>query len=367
MSAKLPSKRNPAVRFALTLCAFLLLAACTETEPTAGFQLPPPLVTVEVIQPTSVTVTAHYAGRIHGSREVEVRARAGGILQERLYIEGQRVTEGAALFRIDPEPYQIALRRQQAQLMNTQAHLASAQREWRRISDLFARNAVSERERDQAYTALELAQAQLAVAQAAVAEAELNLRYTQVVAPIEGVTGIESVSEGSLIQQGALLTKITQSHPVHVHFALPEQDAAVREHYVAHLILPNGQLYTQSGSVNFTNNSIDPRTGTVMARAVFPNQHNQLIPGQFVRIQLVLQQLEEVFLISAAAVSDTATHTQVFIIDEQQLAQVRLVELGPVVDGRQVILNGLQAGDRLVVNGQVALRPGVPVRVQDGG
>lgn len=366
-------------RLALLALVIPFLTACGDEKPAAGFQFPPSAVTVERVTPTSVDVKVEYAGRVRGSREVEVRARAGGILEERLYVEGQMVEEGEALFRIDSEPYEIALRRQQAELSNAQANLESANREWRRISDLFARNAVSERERDQAQTARELAQAQVTVAQAAVADAQLNLRYTHVAAPISGVTGMESVPEGSLIQQGTLLTTITQNHPAHVHFALPETDAAARQlarsamtgeernhSYHARLMLPGGQVYEQSGAVDFTNSSIDPRTGTVTARAVFPNGDHQLVPGQFVRIQLVLQHLDNVFLIPPSAVADTRSGSQVFVIDDEQLAQVRVVELGPVVDGRQVILRGLEAGDRLVVNGHVALRPGAPVAVQNG-
>lgn len=363
----------------LVVFALLALSACSsdESAPEAQQQSRPPApVTTAEVELSDAHVTVNYAGRVRGSREIEVRARVGGILEERLYVEGQQVEEGTSLFRLDAEPYQIALQLAEANRDNARANLDQARRELRRVADLYERNSISQRERDQAQTQVELAESQLAQSNASVADAERNLRYTEVTAPISGVTGLESLSEGSLIDSGTLLTRITQKDPAHVRFSLPESDAAIQrlarqarsegrngKLYQAELSLPGGRPYDHPGQVDFTDSSIDPRTGTVSARAIFPNPEGKLIPGQFVRISLTLQSLEEVALIDPTAVSDGPEGPQVFLINADQQAEARPVELGPVIEGQQVILSGLEAGDRLVVNGQVALHPGADVQV----
>ncbi|MBK1646149.1 efflux transporter periplasmic adaptor subunit [Thiocapsa imhoffii] len=339
---------------------------------------PPPVVTVTPVASETVRVFGDYAGRVRGSREVQVRARVSGILEERLYVEGQGVADGAPLFRIDPEPYQIALRMAEAELANVQAGLNQAEREWTRVSDLYQRNAVSGRERDQALSELELSRARLDLAKAAVADAERNLRYTTVVAPLAGTTDLESLPEGSLIERGTLLTSLIQHDPVHVRFSLPEQDAAIQRAahlamtghrnmrpHAAELRLPDGRLYAHQGEVDFTDSSIDPRTGSVSARAVFPNPDREVVPGQFVRVRILIQELPDVIPIEPTAVSQDRDGSRVFIIDDEGVAHARPVTLGPLVEGRQLVLEGLRDGERLVINGHVGLGDGMAVAIID--
>jgi membrane fusion protein (multidrug efflux system) len=369
------------LKLSVLLLPLIYLLGCSSEDQASGAQQqgrPPAPVTTAPVEVRDVDVTVDYAGRVRGSRQLEVRARVGGILEERLYVEGQVVDEGTPLFRIDSEPYEIALLRAEANERNAKASLDQAQRELLRIADLYARNSISQRERDQAQTAVELAESSLAQARAAVADARRNLRYTQVTAPISGITGLEALPEGSLINVGTLLTSITQKNPVHVRFSLPESDAAIQrlarkartegsngQLYEAGLQLPDGSLYSHSGEVDFTDSSIDPRTGTVSARAIFPNPEDELIPGQFVRISLVLQKLKQVVVIPQTAVIEGSQGTQVFMVSEDSKAIARAVELGPVIQGMQVILDGLETGDQLVVNGQVALRDGADVQVSN--
>jgi membrane fusion protein, multidrug efflux system len=361
----------------------LFFAGCGRNDARQGGpgEMPPlPVVAIEV-QPQDIDVQSTYAGRIRGVREIEVRARVSGILEERLYTEGQLVERGEALFRIERDPYAIALQQAEADLAHAQATGNQAEREWRRISRLFEQDAVSERERDRALSDRELAQARLRLAEARVAEAGLNLDYTTVVAPIAGPTGMESLSEGSLIERGTLLTTIVQHDPVQVRFSLPERDAAVRrahgaaadrhgEHrHKVHLLFPDGTKYARTGYVDFTDSSVDPRTGSVQARALFDNPDRELIPGQFVRVHLTLQTLENVFAVNPAAVGEGEEGPSVFLVKPDNTVQARHVRLGPIVDGLQVILGGLEPGDQLVVSGLVMLQPGMPVMPirQDNG
>jgi membrane fusion protein, multidrug efflux system len=355
----------------------LSLAACGEPPPGPaagmGGGVPPVPVTYVEVHPERVVVEADFAGQLQGSREAEVRARVGGILEGRLYREGDWVEEGAPLFQIDPEPYAIALRRAEADLADARASLSQAEREWVRISGLFTQRVISERERDQALSTRELAEARVALAESGIARARLELGYTTVRAPISGVTGLESLTEGNLLPEGALLTTITQLDPVHVRFSIPARLATARRALAERpdeaalaieLLFPGGERYPVRGNVDFTASTVDPATGNVTLRAVFPNPDHKLKPGQRARVALAVESFENVFVVEAEAVSQGASGPAVFVVDEEGKARARSVALGPIVGGRQVITNGLQAGDRVIVNGQVAVRDGAPVNAR---
>lgn len=363
----------------------LALTACDSRSPDdASREQPAPRVEVSEISLRSVDVREEYAGRARGAREVEVRARVDGILEQRGYTEGAMVEQGEQLFRIDPEPFEAAVDSAEAQLQNARANLRQAQRDWDRIKSLYADDAVSTRERDAAQSALELARADVALARAGLRSAEIELGYTAVEAPLDGVTSLEAVPEGSLVGPGDLLTTVTQLDPIHVRFALPERDVLARREArramsagadadidserEAVLILPGGERYERKGKLDFTNASIDPDTGTVRARAVFPNPDNRLTPGLFVRVELRTATLEGVAVIPETAVGSGQDGPVVYTVDDAGQAVRTPVELGPVVDAGQVIEAGLDDGDRVVVSGHSGLRDGAEVQVHaDGG
>lgn len=357
----------------------LFLTGCQSDTGQAPQQRPDPAVTVLQVAPTSAEVTRTYAGRVHGAREVEIRTRVQGILEQRLFEEGSRVEQGAPLFRIDPEPFTVALQATKAEEQSVTAELNQARREWQRISRLYEQNAVSQREYDSARSTHELAEARKALAQARTAQAQLELDYTRVEAPVSGVTSREVLPEGSLVERGTLLTTIVQLDPIHVRFSLPERDAltqrqsgtapnseAASTRHQVQLIMADGSVYERQGTIDFTASTVDSSTGTVSARAVFANPDDQLIPGQFVRIRVLLESLSNIFVIPQTAVVQGPQGASVFVVDSDNHAQFRPLTLGAVTEQGQIVLDGLKPGDEVVINGQVSLFPGAQVNVVAG-
>ncbi len=380
------SVRRPSLSIgAALLAAAMALSACDGSPKQATAQQPappPPEVAAVTVQARDVPLSLEYAGRVTGSREVEVRARVNGILLERTYVEGARVKQGDVLFRIDPEPYQVKLTRAEAQLRQEEARLMQAERNWKRIEPLFRSETASGRDRDEALSALDLARASVAVAQAEVKAARIDLDYTQVVAPVSGITARETMSEGSLVGTGSadgLLTHITQLDPVYVNFAVPDAEATTYRESVEHgaVTIPAdgklpvrvrtaaGTLTEASGELNYTDSTVDPRTGTIQARAVIPNPDGRLLPGQFVRAVVQGMTLKNAITVPQKAVMQGPQGPFVYVVaaEGETQAQMRPVKLGRAVDDAFVISEGLKSAERVVTEGVIKVRPGAPVRV----
>ena len=363
-------------RLALSCAALaLLLAGCGRGRTDAAAPPNPtaaalPAAVLEVV-PQRVPIAVEAVGQIEGSKEVEVRARVSGILLKRLYNEGDLVRAGAPMFKIDPAPFEIALAQVRAQMAQEHARNEQSKRESGRLKQLAAEKAISQKEYDDATSNLKLSGATLQAAEANVQQAELNLSYTNVTAPVSGVSGRAARSEGSLITAGAdsLLTTISQVDPIWVRFSLSESDLAklpqrrlVRGAQVeVSLILADGTRYPGKGRLNFAATQIDTRLGTQQLRAEFDNAKGQLLPGQFVRAQLVAGQRDNVFLVPQTAVMEAEAGYMLFVMDKEGKAALRPVQLGDWIGSDWVVLGGLAAGDRVIVDNLLKLRPGVAV------
>jgi membrane fusion protein (multidrug efflux system) len=350
----------------------LLLAGCGQGRTDAAHAAIPAAsavpATVLRVVPQRVPIAVEAVGQIEGSKEVEVRARVTGILLKRLYNEGDLVRADSPMFKIDPAPFEIALAQAKAQLAQEQARNEQSRRESARLKELAAEKAISQKEYDDATSNLKLSDAGLLAAQASVRQAELNLSYTSVTAPVSGVSGRAVHSEGSLITAGAdsLLTTISQVNPIWVRFSLAESDLAklperrlVRGAPVeVRLTLPDGTRFPGKGRLNFAATQIDLRLGTQQLRAEFDNANVQLLPGQFVRVQLVAGQRDNVFLVPQAAVMQAEKGYFVFIVDKEGKAAMRPVQVGDWIGTDWVISGGLAAGDGVIVDNLLKLRPG---------
>ena len=367
----------------LSAAALLLaaaLAACDRGDASARAAQapsPPPAVAakVRVAAPQDVPIVLEAVGQVQGSKEVEIRARVSGILLKQLYKEGQLVKEGAPLFQIDPAPYEIALAQAQAQLAQERARQEQTGREAARLKDLAAERAISQKEFDDAVSAQKLSAATLQAAEANVRQAELNLSYTRVTAPVSGVTGRLARSEGSLVtagQESSLLTTLIQVQPAWVRFSLSESDLArvaggkmtPGAGQNVRLILPDESLYPLTGHLNFAATQIDARMATQELRAEFDNPKVRLLPGQFVRVRITAGEYRNAFLVPQSAVSQNEKGYFLFVLDAENKAQIRPVQTGGWSGANWLVVNGLAAGDRVVVDNLLKLRPGAPVSPQ---
>lgn len=366
--------RNASQVIFITLAISFFLAACgkgDQAAPPAGAGMTMPTIPVSVIevQPTSVPISAEAVAQTEGAKEVEIRPRVGGILLKRLYEEGTAIKAGQAMFLIDPVPFLINLSQVRAQLAAQKARVEQTRREEARLKDLLATQSISQREYDNAVSDNAMANANLQQVEANVREAALNSSYTTVTAPVSGITGRFQFSEGALVAANtSLLTTIVQLSPIWVRFSFSDNELAqlggrLTEKNVQEvtLILPDGTEYQQKGKLNFAASQIDPALGTQQLRATFENTDKRLLPGQFVRVRVTTGQHEGVFVLPQTAVLSGDQGKFVFVVNAKNEATPRPVVTGDWVGKDWVILQGLKAGDKVIIDNLIKLHPGAPV------
>ena len=332
-------------------------AGCSGDKPAGAPPKPGAMpVTVIEMQPQKVPSSIEIMAQTEGARETEVRARVGGILVKRLYQEGDTVKAGQPLFQIDRAPYEIALAEAKARAEQTA-------REASRLKPLAEAKAIAQRDYDDAVSAN-------AMAQAALRQAELNLSWTTVTAPVAGTTSRAVKSDGNLISTAdSLLTSIYQTNPIWVRFSLGESDLAKfpggrmteKDIKGVELIMANGQTYEKRGKINFLATNIDTTLGTQALRAEFDNAGSQLLPGQFVRVRILTGERDGVFLVPQSAVLQTEQGTLVMTAGPENKVAPRPVKAGEWYGKDWVILGGLNAGDKVIIDNLIKLRPGAPV------
>lgn len=358
--------------------AILALSACKEDKNQNQNAVQVPVVGAVRVEPQNVPLSFEFSARAQGSKETEVRARVGGILLKRDYVEGSAVKEGDVLFEIDPDQYQVALDRAVANMAQVEANLKNAETDWQRKDKLAKDRIVSEKALDEARAALDSYKAAYLQAKAEVNAAQLNLDYTKVTAPISGITSMETQSEGSLITANGELTTITQLDPIYVIFSASENEILSLTNMVDRGLIKNpynkseifarvqfsdGTTYNQDGKINFINPSIDETTGTIKLRAVFPNPEQRLRPGQFLR--LVMEGLTRInaLLVPQEAVMQSGAGSYVYRVNDEgkvESVQIRTGLIAP--DGSWIIDEGLNPGDVIVTGGLMKIRPGMAVQ-----
>jgi membrane fusion protein (multidrug efflux system) len=367
---------------ALAAIIFLLTYGLSGSDGTDRAQPPrtppAPEVGILVVQPAEIPFPQEYAGRVSGFRDVEIRPLVGGLLLKREFEEGATVKQGQVLFRIDPATYEVALQRGEAQLLQGEATLREAEENLKRAEELVRRGAGTEQRRDEARSQRDQALAAVKLAQAEIASAKLNLGYTVVTAPVSGVTALQSPPVGTLIQaQTTLLTTITQLDPAYVVFSFTDEEGlAFRElnekrakpitesDLTVDLQIGNARAYPREGKLDTAAQRVDAQTGTIQARAVFPNPDGVLLPGQFVRVRIRGITLPDAIVVPSQSVSQGPQGPFVYLVGANGVAEERPVRLGPELPNGWVIRGGLKGGERVVVDGVIRVRQGAAVRVR---
>lgn len=372
------------IRASIALGLTLLLAACGQSStpaagPGAPGGMPPPAeVGVIAVKLTDVGLVTELPGRLEASRVAQVRARAAGIVQKRLFVEGSQVRSGQALFQIDASPYQATLASAQASVAKAEANLMQASAQAERFKPLIEAKAISQQEFVNAQAAQKLAEADLAVTRAALQTARINLGYAAITAPISGRIGRALVTEGALVGQGEAtpMAVILQTDPMYINFTQSaaevmrlrkameagqlkragSQAASVR------LILEDGSEYARSGKLLFSDLTVDSTSGQITLRAEVSNPTGTLLPGLFVRVRLEQAQVSSAITLPQQAVTRSAQGDSVMVVAPDGKVAPRPVKVGAQQNGQWVILDGLQSGDQVMVDGFQKLRGDAPVK-----
>jgi membrane fusion protein (multidrug efflux system) len=341
--------------------------------------MPPAEVGVVTVTPGDVGLITELPGRLEASRVAQIRARVAGIVQKRLFREGGDVKAGQPLFEIDASPYQATYASAQANLAKAEANLMQASALAKRFKPLAAAKAISEQEFVASQAAQKQAEADVAIGKAAVQSARINVNYAAVTAPISGRIGRALVTEGALVGQGEAtpLAVIQQTNPMFVNFTQSAGDVMKLQQAMqagqlkrangtqaasVKLMLEDGTEYARTGKLLFTDLTVDATTGQITLRAEVPNPDGVLLPGLYVRVLLEQSQVSNAITLPQQAVTRSSKGDSVMVVDADGKAAPRTIKVGGQQNGKWVVLDGLKAGDQVMVDGFQKLRGGAPVK-----
>lgn len=351
-----------------------LLSAC-------GDKAAPPAQLPEAayvtIAPEKRAVENELPGRLESYRTAEVRARVPGIVLKRTFEEGAFVKQGQVLFKIDPRSYQASVQNAKAALSRAEANKVQADLKLKRYKPLVEINAISKQEYDDAIAAAKQASADVEAAKATLVNNKLNLEYATVTAPISGRIGRAMVTEGALVGQNeaTLLATIQQINPIYLNLTQSSAELlklrqmmqsgtlkdAEKSGLKVTMVMEDGSIYPHTGKLLFSDISVDPTTGELALRALFPNPDNMVLPGMFVRARLEQAVNENAITVPQQAVQHTNDGSQVIVINQENKAEIRQVKTTSAIGNRWLVTEGLQPGDRVIVEGLQKVRPGSPV------
>lgn len=364
---------NPPKLFTLLLTLFISILAlalpsgCTKEQKAAG-PAPPEVEVIAVVQ-KDVPIQSEWIGTIDGMVNAVIKAQVSGYLIKQNYKEGTLVKKDDVLFEIDPRPFQAAFDQAQAELAQQQARLNTAKANLARIRPLAAKNAVSQKDLDDAVGAEQSLQAGVLAAKAAVEKATLDLEFTKIKSPIDGIAGLAAAQIGNLVgPQTADLTTVSTVDPVKVYVSVSEQEymrfvqAAPRSEPLAlDLILADGSLFPQKGKVAFADRQVDVKTGSIRVATEFPNPGNLLRPGQYAKVRASVKTRTGALLVPQRAVADMQGSYQLAVVGKDNTVSLRAVKVSERIGSQWIISEGLQPGDRVIVEGIQKVKDGMTV------
>ena len=367
---------------AFGLCA-LLAAGCTKEEPAA--QRPAPVVTVITVKPLAIPFNATFVAQTESSRQVDIVARVSGFLDRIAYPEGELVKEGQLLFQLDPKPFEAQLDAAKGEVLAQQARYTTAESNLKRIKPLAQQNAMSQADLDRAQGEFDASKAAVFSAQAKLKQAEINLGYTTIRSPVTGFSGRALQRQGAYINavgDSAKLSYVAAVEPMWVNFSMSQNQLAKMRELVqkGELVLPknqdfevqialsDGKPYPYTGRINFADPTFSQDTGSFQVRATLPNPKRELRPGMFVTADVKGGTRPNAIVVPQLAVQQASKGHVVYVIKEDGTAELRPVVVGDY-SGEQGILiaTGLEAGDRVVIDGALKVVPGQPVKIAEPG
>jgi multidrug efflux system membrane fusion protein len=370
----MPLKRPLVAALAFAGLAALSLSGCeraTANTPAAANAGPP--VTAAVVIERAVNETQEFSGRLEAVDSVDIRSRVGGFITQVNFKPGSLVKKGDVLFVIDQRPYQAEASRAEAAAVSARARADLAKLELVRAEKLLADKAIAQREYDEKASGLKELDANARAAQASLEAARLNLGYTQVHAPISGRVSKAEVTVGNLVDGAVILTSVVSNNPIYASFD-GDEETYLRVGTVSHkggavtvkVGLANETGFPHTGKLEFVDNRLDAKTGSVRMRATFDNSDNALVPGLFARVQLAGNDSTQsrAILISERAVGTDQNRKFVYVVKADNTAEYRPVTLGPTVEGLRVVRDGIKPGEKIIVNGLQRVQPGAPITAQ---
>jgi membrane fusion protein, multidrug efflux system len=360
----------------LALAAGSALVGCGKKAPQSMPQAPVEVKAITV-EASPTVMYADKVGEVKGSQEVDIRSMISGILLKKHFDDGTLVAQGQLLYSVDPREFLAQVANAEAQVASAEANLSRARQDVERYRPLLADEAIARQVYDNAVAAARQAEAQVTASRAALDQTRLGVEYAQIRAPLSGRIGAVQVFPGDLVTAGQTqLGTISSDDPAWVYFQISETEmldfakrhggkevAADDPVRVVKLILSDGSDYPLTGLINFGDRAVDPTTGTLKIRAEFPNPEHKLIPGMFVRVRATTGQSVNALVVPDRAVQEQLGKYFLTVVGADDKAELRPVTLGPRFGNRQVINSGIEAGDRVVVEGQQKARPGSPLKV----
>ena len=367
------------MRSSPTLIYFLILAApvaCSKTEAPPP-PAPPEVQVAEVVQ-KDMPIYIELVGATLGSQDVEIRARVEGYLASMNFTEGSFVKKGQLLYRIDPQEFQEALAQAEGNVATARARLEKTNNDVARYKPLAAQQAISQQELDNALSAQEAAKAQVAAYDAVVAKAKLDLAYTNITAPVDGLIGTTQKKVGSLVGRGenTLLNTISQINPILFRCAIAEAEylrlarlgdrnrAALEKEFGVELILADGSVFNHKGRLDAVERAVDPTTGTLTGQFIFPNPERILRPNQYGRARFVTEVKEDALLVPQRAMQETQGLYSVMVVKPDATVEQRMVKADERVGNLWLIKSGVKPGEKVIVDGIQKVRPGIQVNVK---
>ena len=366
------------IKFLFIVLSLTLIFSCKEKEAQV---IPPQNINVYQVTPTTVPIYEVFVGQVFGEKDIPIRARVEGFLEEIHFKEGSTIKKGDLLYVIDPDPFKEAVVAKQSMVAQANTVVIQTESDLKRVKPLAAMDAVSQRELDMAQAQRDASLSSLKAANADLNIAEINLSYTRIFSPIDGIIGRTLAREGEFVGKDpnpVILNTVSDINSIRVQFFLSENEylriakefskskkenpkGSRAEKAEIELILSDGSLFDQKGEIDFIDRNIDTSTGTILVQATFQNPERIIRPGQFARVKIKIMDVKDAVIVPQKCLTELQGQYSVLVVNADNIVETVQVEIGEKIPGYSIIKNGLKDGDKIILEGLQKARPGMEV------